>query len=91
VVSTSDVQAGTKRDASGAETKLPLPPSDVLIFALEGQSRIIARPSGTEPKLKIYVDVRETVKDGEPLAEAEARANATMEALKQAFSSIAGI
>lgn len=91
VVSTSDVLAGTKRDASGAETKLPLPPSDVLIFALEGQSRIIARPSGTEPKLKIYVDVRETVKDGEPLAEAEARANATMEALKQAFSSIAGI
>lgn len=35
-----------------------LPPSDVLRFWLEGGSRVIVRPSGTEPKLKLYLDVR---------------------------------
>ncbi|MDN3495355.1 phospho-sugar mutase [Planococcus sp. APC 4015] len=35
-----------------------LPPGDVLRFALAGGSRVIVRPSGTEPKLKLYLDVR---------------------------------
>ncbi|MDE7242397.1 MAG: phospho-sugar mutase [Oscillospiraceae bacterium] len=33
-------------------------PSDVLEFRLEGQSKVIVRPSGTEPKLKLYLSVR---------------------------------
>lgn len=32
-----------------------LPPSDVVIFHLEGGERIIVRPSGTEPKIKYYL------------------------------------
>ena len=35
-----------------------LPPSNVLLFRLEDGSRLIARPSGTEPKLKIYGAVK---------------------------------
>ena len=31
-----------------------LPVSDVLIFSLDGGSRVIVRPSGTEPKVKVY-------------------------------------
>jgi len=91
VVALSDVKAGTRKDASGAETKLALPPSDVLIYELAGECRIIARPSGTEPKLKIYFDVKETMKAGEPLADAEKRAATTMDALKKAFATIAGV
>lgn len=36
-----------------------LPPSDMLLLELEDQSRLIIRPSGTEPKLKIYAAVYE--------------------------------
>ena len=33
-------------------------PSDVLEFRLEGEGKVIVRPSGTEPKLKMYLSVR---------------------------------
>lgn len=36
-----------------------LPPSDVLLFRLEGDRTLIARPSGTEPLLKLYLHVRQ--------------------------------
>jgi len=90
VVGTTDVSTGKRKTAAGKEEKLPLPPSDVLIYDLEGSHRIIARPSGTEPKIKFYFDVRETMRADEPLAAAEVRANATMEGLKKAFVAIAG-
>ena len=34
--------------------------SDILVFVLENGSRLIARPSGTEPKIKFYLDARGT-------------------------------
>ncbi|MBK6518939.1 MAG: phospho-sugar mutase [Polyangiaceae bacterium] len=91
VEATTDVAAGTKVDRAGTTSRIALPPSDVLMYALTGGSRIIARPSGTEPKIKIYFDVREPMKEGEPLRDAEGRANSTLEALKQAFAGIAGL
>ncbi len=45
-----------------------LPPGDVLRIWLVDGSRVIVRPSGTEPKLKLYLDVR-----GESAADAAAR------------------
>jgi phosphomannomutase len=91
VVSTSDYQAQTRRTAAGAEEKLALPPSNVLAYELEGGSRIIARPSGTEPKIKFYFDLCEPMRSGEAVADAEQRARAQMDALSKAFSAIAGV
>ncbi|MCT8636173.1 phospho-sugar mutase [Glaesserella parasuis] len=34
--------------------------SDILVFVLKNGSRLIARPSGTEPKIKFYLDARGT-------------------------------
>ncbi|MGO8999707.1 MAG: phospho-sugar mutase [Polyangiaceae bacterium] len=75
--------------ADGRTGQLSLPKSNVLAFELAGGSRIIARPSGTEPKIKFYFDVREAVRSGEPMAEAERRANGVMEELKKAFVAVA--
>ena len=77
------------RLADGRVEKLILPRSNVLAYELEGGSRIIARPSGTEPKIKFYFDVREAVKGEEPMAAAEARAHGVMEDLKSAFARMA--
>jgi len=32
------------------------PPSDILRFWMDGGARVIVRPSGTEPKVKVYID-----------------------------------
>ena len=69
----------------GTTAPLSLPKSDVLAFELASGSRIIARPSGTEPKCKFYFDVREPIAAGETLATASARAEATMKTLSDAF------
>jgi phosphomannomutase len=52
-------------------------------------ARVIARPSGTEPKAKFYFDVQDRIGD-ETLAAAEARARARMKELEDAFVTLAG-
>jgi phosphomannomutase len=91
VIATSDYEARTRTTARGEASPIPLPASNVLAFELEGGSRIIARPSGTEPKIKFYFDLREPMAEGEPLPRAEERARARMGELSKAFSSIAGV
>ena len=45
-----------------------IPPSDILRVRLDDGTRVMIRPSGTEPKIKIYVDA--VVADGEPASRA---------------------
>ncbi|MDP9036314.1 MAG: phospho-sugar mutase [Myxococcota bacterium] len=90
VISIEDYDVGTRRDMrTGEEHPLALPSSNVLVFHLASGSRIIARPSGTEPKAKFYFDVREEVSDDEPLSGAAQRASARLQALAGAFMAIA--
>ena len=51
-----DYADGTVRDAAtGAITPMPLSGSNVLRFELTDGSHIVVRPSGTEPKIKVYI------------------------------------
>ena len=53
-----DYQLQVKKDLlSGASEKIELPKSNVLQFITEDGSKISARPSGTEPKIKFYFSV----------------------------------
>ncbi len=65
-----------------------LPPSDVLVFKLAGGRRVIMRPSGTEPKLKSYYEVRAVVKPGEPITEARQRGLADLAKLRDAHQAL---
>lgn len=81
------LQVSTSTD--GTRTPLDLPKSNVLAFELASGSRVVARPSGTEPKAKFYFDVREPIREGEPFADVEERAARVMKELSDAFVAIA--
>jgi phosphoglucomutase len=58
IESLSDYQASTRKNLiTGKSTKINLPKSNVLIYQTESGTRIAARPSGTEPKIKFYFSV----------------------------------
>jgi phosphomannomutase len=51
-----------------------LPSTDALVFDLAGGARVVMRPSGTEPKLKCYLEVVEPVAGDLPAARQRAAA-----------------
>ncbi|KOX26396.1 phosphomannomutase [Streptomyces sp. NRRL F-4707] len=67
-----------------------LPPTDGLRYTLEG-ARVIVRPSGTEPKLKCYLEVVVPVAAHADLPSARTKATDLLTALKQDLSTAAGI
>ncbi len=61
VESVTDYQVGEHYDlTSGEKSEVDLPKSNVLIFNLSGIDWLCARPSGTEPKVKIYLGFYDT-------------------------------
>ncbi|MCA9668206.1 MAG: phospho-sugar mutase [Myxococcales bacterium] len=80
----ADVAAGERYDAKGASSPLELPPSDVLIYWLAGGARVIVRPSGTEPKLKCYYELRGEIGADEAFDAAQVRVRAELDALVEA-------
>ncbi|MDR3216786.1 MAG: phospho-sugar mutase [Clostridiaceae bacterium] len=54
----SDLDAGIKYNTDGSMEGIDLPYSNVVKFHLEGGDWVCARPSGTEPKLKLYVSAK---------------------------------
>lgn len=77
--SVADLAEGTLTHSDGQVDNIDLPASDVLIYHLEGGSRVIIRPSGTEPKVKCYYEVIEPIAQGEAYQQAETRAQQAME------------
>ncbi|WP_416971923.1 phospho-sugar mutase [Streptomyces sp. 4F14] len=67
-----------------------LPPTDGLRYTLDG-ARVIVRPSGTEPKLKCYLEVVVPVADHAALPAAREQAARLLTEIKQDFSTAAGI
>ena len=58
VVLIEDYQASTAKNLqTGSEEKIDIPKSNVLIYYTENGTKIAARPSGTEPKIKFYISV----------------------------------
>ncbi len=59
-----------------------LPPTDGLLYLTADDTRVIIRPSGTEPKLKCYLEVIEPVGSAADLEDAKATARARLSAVK---------
>jgi phosphomannomutase len=68
-----------------------LPPTDGLRYRLAERGRVVVRPSGTEPKIKCYLEVVEPVAPDEPVAAARARSAARLSALREDVAAAAGL
>lgn len=82
VVRFEDVLNGRWVDASGETGAASLPSSNLLCFDLQGGSRVLVRPSGTEPKIKFYFEARVPLDGGRAFLEVEPMARAVIEDLK---------
>ncbi|MDQ0788814.1 phospho-sugar mutase [Streptomyces sp. B3I8] len=80
VTGAEDLTRGTDR----------LPPTDGLRYTMDG-ARVIVRPSGTEPKLKCYLEVVVPVAGRDGLGAARERAAALLAALKKDVAEAAGL
>lgn len=85
VVKIDDYLTSESHDlVNGKTEKLQLPRSDVLVYWLENTGKVMVRPSGTEPKVKIYCEVVHrnftSIADGE--VEAAEQASALLQAVE---------
>lgn len=71
VTETADYKLSVRKDVeSGKESVIDLPKSNVLAYKLPGGSGAIVRPSGTEPKIKVYITAcAKTREEAQALAE----------------------
>lgn len=83
VACTTDIALGRRTLKGGKSEPIDLPVSDVIIFDLVDKSRVIVRPSGTEPKLKCYYEIQTTMGTTESFETAEARATQILNDLVQ--------
>ncbi|WP_046779137.1 phospho-sugar mutase [Streptomyces yangpuensis] len=83
VVSAEDLTKGTQS----------LPPTDGLRYYLDGayKARVICRPSGTEPKLKCYLEVVVPVAEASDLASARVTGQEVLDAIKKDLAAAMGV
>ncbi|XNG94864.1 phospho-sugar mutase [Vibrio cyclitrophicus] len=76
-----DLQSSLRYIVGGDTETINLPTSDVLIYHLEDGSRIIVRPSGTEPKVKVYYETVTKFEETETYEDTRLRGEKFMEKL----------
>ena len=74
------VEVTDLRDLSGGDGEIP--PSDVLVLQLGAAGRVVLRPSGTEPKLKVYLEATTAPCGPDDLADARRAAQARLNELR---------
>lgn len=86
VVRLDDYETSISKDLiTGNETPIDIHPSNVLIFYTEDGSKIAARPSGTEPKIKYYFSVKTKLEDISDFEKKEEELKQKIERLKEEF------
>jgi phosphoglucomutase len=86
VVKVVDVKESKVYDVkNGTESPLKMDKSNVIQFYLEDGSKISARPSGTEPKIKYYFSVNQPLPDKGSYKKVEEALEARLEGLKAYF------
>ncbi|MDD9194852.1 phospho-sugar mutase [Aliivibrio sp. S3MY1] len=75
---TEDLKASLRYFSDGTTESIDLPASDVVIYHLDDGSRIIVRPSGTEPKLKCYYEVVAAIAPTDEYSVIQTKANEAM-------------
>ena len=83
VVAVRDYSASVRRTSDGKTETLNIPKCNCVYYELEGGSFICVRPSGTEPKLKIYYSVKAASE-----AEAEQELEAAKASVKELLESV---
>ncbi|MEE9408530.1 MAG: phospho-sugar mutase [Polaribacter sp.] len=80
IESLSDYDASTRKNLiTGAITNIDLPKSNVLIYQTASGTRIAARPSGTEPKIKFYFSVNTSLDNVKNTDKVEAELDAKIQ------------
>ena len=86
IVCSKDYKTLEARDAEGNVTKLDMPEtSNVLQYFTAEGDKVSVRPSGTEPKIKFYMEAKGTMATRADYAEADAKAMAKIEAMKKSL------
>lgn len=90
-VTLAGLRVASAEDLTEGSAKLP--PTDGLRYHLDGgyRARVIVRPSGTEPKLKCYLEVVVPVPSASALTAARDAASRVLEALKHDLSGAMGL
>jgi len=80
VAAVADLMTGENKDVQTGQviSRFDLPAASVIFFTLDDGTKVIVRPSGTEPKIKFYVLTSEP---GDDLDRAEQSAAARIEAI----------
>jgi phosphoglucomutase len=82
-----DVKNSTVTDVkTGQVEKLDMDKSNVMQFYLADGSKISARPSGTEPKIKYYFSVNASISDPKDYRKVEAQLIEKLDGLRAYFS-----